>query len=210
MPWKAVLFDLDGTLLDGFAPITYALNKTLIEFGLEPMDEVAIQRHTGRGECSMISLFGDRREEAGKRFLEFHDEKLFDVTPMAEATEMLEMLHQQGLKLAIVTSKSQIRADQQLAHLGWTDYFGSIIGLTPQRRQKPDPHTIYLACEALQVSPEHALMIGDGIADMKAAVNASTTAVGVCHSFTSDELIEAGAMLAFADLPAIRQWMLKL
>lgn len=206
-PFKGILFDLDGTLIDAFKPICYALNKTLIEFGLEPMSDKDIQRHTGRGECSMISLFGGHREQAAQRFLEFHDEKLFDIEPMPYAFELLQALHGAGVPMAIVTSKSQVRADQQLEHLGWHHLFSTIIGLTPERKQKPDPHTILLACEEMELEPENVLMIGDGTADMKAAVRAQASAVGLTHAFSADELSEAGALAAFSHLQDIHHWL---
>lgn len=207
LPWKAVLFDLDGTLIDAFSPIVYALNKTLLKLGREPMSKEAIYRHTGRGECSMVSLFGEQRELALQHFLTFHDERLYDISAMQGAENLLQALHQAAIPIAIVTSKSQIRAEQQLEFLGWHHYFSAIIGMTPERKQKPDPHTVCLACDALTVDSTQALMIGDGTADMKAAKHANATAIGICHSFSPQELDDAGADYHFATIGDVHAWL---
>lgn len=204
---KAVLLDMDGTLVNAFGPIVYALNRTLDEFGMERMSDVEIRRHTGRGECSMISLFGEHREAAAKRFLEFHDEHLFDLTPINGAEPLLAWLKKKGIPTGIVTSKSQIRADKQLAHLGWSDNIQVVIGLCEGRRQKPDPHTILLACESLDIQAAHAVMVGDGTADMKSAARAGAIPIGVSDDFSEGELREAGAQYCFQTLPSLHQWL---
>jgi len=204
---RAVLLDMDGTLVDAFRPIITALNKTLTDFGLGQMTDAEVIRHTGRGECSMISLFGEQREAAAARFLEYHDENLFDVKPMQGAVELLDWLAEQGIASAIVTSKSQVRADKQLEFLGWTGKLGAVIGLCDGRQQKPDPHTVYLACEALGVRPEDSIMIGDGTADIKSALRAGSLPIGLIHSFTAAELSEVGAAYCFASLPEVQAWL---
>jgi len=206
-PVRAVLLDMDGTLVDAFRPIIIALNHTLSDFGLAQMSDAEVIRHTGRGECSMISLFGDHREAAAARFLEYHDEHLFDVKPMPGAIELLDWLAAQGIASAIVTSKSQVRADKQLDFLGWGDKLGVVIGLCEGRKQKPDPHTVHLACEALGVRAEQGIMIGDGTADIKAAQRAGAMPIGLTHSFTADELSEAGAAQCFASLTEVQSWL---
>ncbi len=204
---RAVLLDLDGTLIDAFGPIVYALNRTLKEFGLAQMSAVEVRRHTGRGECSMISLFGDHREKAARRFLEFHDERLFDVRPMEGAEALLQWLGDNRVPVGIVTSKSQARAETQLRFLGWREKVQAIIGMCEGRRQKPDPHTLLLACDALGVPPAGAAMIGDGTADMKAAHRAGALPLGLCHDFSEEELRAAGAAHCFDAIPTLLQWL---
>jgi len=204
---RAVLLDMDGTLVDAFRPIITALNQTLADFGLPQMSDEAVRRHTGHGECSMISLFGEQREAAGAHFLKYHDENLFDVKPMEGAVELLDWLAEHGIATAIVTSKSQMRADKQLEFLGWSDKLDAVIGLCEGRRQKPDPHTVQLACEALGVLPDESIMIGDGTADIKSALRAGSLPIGLTHSFTAAELNEVGAVHCFASLPEVQAWL---
>ena len=204
---RAILFDMDGTLVDAFVPIVYALNRTLAALGLTEMNEADIRRHTGRGEASIRTLFGDRFDEAVHLYLQFHDERMYELTPMPGAKAMLQWAKTAGLSVAIVTSKSQSRAELQLTHLEWTPWIDYVIGLTEGRAQKPDPHTLHLACECMGINPAEAVMIGDGTADMQAAVRAGCTALGLAHAFTCTELEAAGASRCFTSLTEARLWL---
>jgi len=205
---QAVLLDMDGTIVDAFPPIIRALNQTFAEFGLPQMRAEEVKRHTGKGDCSMIALFGERRDEAAARFLEIHDEDYLDnIKPLAGAEKLFRWLQSQGMPTAIVTSKSQIRADAQLEVLGWAGYFDVVIGKIDGRPEKPDPGPILLACEQLAVAPENTIMIGDGIADMKSAIRAGSRAVGMRDAFSAEELTGAGASHCFDSLTEVHAWL---
>jgi len=205
---KAVLLDMDGTIVDAFPPIIRALNQTFVEYGLPQMTAQEVKRHTGRGDCSMISLFGDKREEAGIRFLEIHDEDyLQHITPLPGAETLFQWLREIDMPCAIVTSKSQLRAEAQLEKLGWSGYVGAVIGKIKDRPEKPDPTPVLLACEALGIHATQTVMIGDGIADMKAGSRAGSTPIGLCDGFSAEELTEAGAAHCFDSLVQVHGWL---
>ncbi len=204
---RAVFFDMDGTIVDGFSPILYGLNKALEMLGKPAMTQEEVVRHTGKGEGSIVTLFGERREEALAFFHKHHDEYIREVKALEGASELLQWLHERQIPVAIVTSKSQVRAEIQLEHLGWMPYISAIVGLLEGRRQKPDPHTLHLACEALHVDPTDAIMVGDGTADMKAAIGAGSFPVGLAGGFSSDELQEAGAAICFDNLKDVHTWL---
>ncbi len=205
---EAVLFDMDGTIVDAFPPIIRALNQTFIEFDLPTMSDIDIKRHTGKGDCSMIALFGDRKEEAGIRFLEIHDEDYLDhINPLTGAVALFNWLKEREIPIAIVTSKSQIRAEAQLDALGWSHYFDTVIGKIAGRAEKPDPTPVLLACKELSVAAGSCIMIGDGLADMKAATRAGSRALGICDGFSADELTEVGASHCFNSLIEVHSWL---
>jgi len=205
---QAILLDMDGTLVDAFAPIVRAMNQTLQEFGLAQMSDADIRRHTGKGDCSMTALFGAQKEPAGKRFLEIHDEDYFTgIFPLTGADELLNWLQEKHIPVAIVTSKGQHRAEEQLAHLGWSDKVHTVVGKLDGRANKPDPESLFIACHALHTRPENTVMVGDGIADMKAAKRAGSAAIGITVSFSSDELNEAGATQNFSTLIEVHTWL---
>jgi len=207
---EGVLFDMDGTIVDAFPPIIRALNQTFVEFGLATMSDVDIKRHTGKGDCSMTALFGERKEAAGIRFLEIHDEDYLQrITPLDGAESLFQYLIAKNIPIGIVTSKSQIRAEAQLDVLGWSDYFGTVIGKLHGRPEKPDPAPVLLACEQLGISPASTVMLGDGLADMKAATRAGCRALGFCDAFTTDELTEVGAAMCFDSLTEVETWLKK-
>ncbi|HKI61474.1 MAG TPA: HAD family hydrolase [Mariprofundaceae bacterium] len=205
---NAVLLDMDGTIVDAFPPIIRALNITFQEFGLPQMTPEQVKRHTGRGDCSMIELFGERRAEASVRFLEIHDEDyLQKIKPMPGAKDLLDWLDLQHIPCAIVTSKSQSRAEAQLEVLGWSSLVSLVVGKIDGRPEKPDPASLLLACETFDISPAQTVMVGDGVADMKAATRAGSRGLGLCDAFSEAELSDAGAITCFDSLPDVHTWI---
>jgi len=205
---KGVLLDMDGTIVDAFPPIIRALNQTFTEFGLPQMTAEEVKRHTGKGDCSMKALFGDRREEAAVRFLEIHDEDYLEqIKPLTGAETLFRWLQDKHIPTAIVTSKSQMRAEAQLDALNWTHYFDVVIGKMDGRPEKPDPGPVLLACEQLNIDPQQTVMLGDGIADMKSATRAGSRALGLCDAFSAEELTEVGALRCFDSLTEVHTWL---
>jgi phosphoglycolate phosphatase-like HAD superfamily hydrolase len=206
--YQGVMLDLDGTLIDAFKPIIAAMRQTLAEFGFAPMSDEAIKRHTGRGDCSMTALFGEKKDAAVQRFIEIHDlTYLQDIQVMQGAEALLDFLQHQGIPMAVVTSKGQHRAEAQIEMLGWHKYFVTIVGKLEGRASKPNPEPLLIACSTMQVKAEQTMMIGDGEADMKAAARAGCFAVGLTHSFSQDELKESGASICFQSLNEVYQWL---
>ncbi|EAU54149.1 HAD family hydrolase [Mariprofundus ferrooxydans] len=205
---NGVLLDMDGTLVDAFPPIIRALNQTFSEFGLPQMTAQEVKRHTGRGDCGMKALFGEHREAAGARFLEIHDEDYLQrITPLQGAETLLLWLQDNALPCAIVTSKSQSRAEAQLDILGWSDLVQAVIGKIEGRPEKPDPAPLWLACERLGITATECVMVGDGVADMQAATRAGSRALGLCDGFSATELTEAGADFCFDSLTGVHAWL---
>jgi HAD superfamily hydrolase (TIGR01549 family) len=205
---KGVLFDMDGTLVDAFLPIINALNRTLTEYGMATMAPEEIKRHTGRGDCGMKSLFGEHKERATVRFLELHDANYLKQIKTIEGAEaLLSWLRHKGVPAAIVTSKGQYRAEAQIELLGWQGYFQTIVGKIDGRAEKPSPEPVLMACETLALNPTEAIMIGDGVADMKAGSRAGVLAAGIVDSFSRKELEDSGASICFNSLIDVHEWL---
>jgi HAD superfamily hydrolase (TIGR01549 family) len=205
---KGVLFDMDGTLVDAFLPIINALNRTLTEYGMATMAPEEIKRHTGRGDCGMKSLFGEHKERATVRFLELHDANYLKQIKTIEGAEaLLSWLRHKGVPAAIVTSKGQYRAEAQIELLGWQGYFQTIVGKIDGRAEKPSPEPVLMACETLALNPADSIMIGDGIADMKAGSRAGVLAAGIVGSFSRKELEDSGASICFNSLIDVHEWL---
>jgi len=204
----AILLDMDGTLVDAFAPIIRAMQQTLKAFQLPALSETDIRRHTGKGDCSMKALFGDHQELATQHFYSVHDEDyLTGIRPLSGAEALLNDLQARKIPVAIVTSKGQHWAEDQLQYLGWLDKIDVIIGKLEGRASKPNPETIFLACDRLGVDASHTIMVGDGVADMKAANRADSYGIGLTASFSDKELREAGALLTFPTLVEVQRWL---
>ncbi|MDQ6977181.1 MAG: HAD family hydrolase [Ghiorsea sp.] len=206
--FKGVLLDLDGTLIDAFAPIIRAMRETLQHFELPEMSDDAIRRHTGRGDCSMTALFGDKKEQAAQYFIQVHDQTyLNDIQIMQGAETLMQWLQAKHIPMAVVTSKGQHRAEAQLEKLGWLPYFTCIIGKLEGRASKPSPEPLLLASEHMHVNIRDVVMVGDGEADMKAAYRAGCVGLGLTHSFSEEELLSVGASQCFTSLGDVVGWM---
>ncbi|MDQ6991251.1 MAG: HAD family hydrolase [Mariprofundaceae bacterium] len=204
----AVLLDMDGTVVDAFTPIVRAMQQTLKEFDLPILSEREIRRHTGQGDCSMKTLFGAHQEAASQRFIELHDEDyLTGLKPLLGAEAFFKDMQQQGMPVAIVTSKGQHRAEHQLQHLGWQPWIHTVVGKVKERANKPNPASLYVAAKAMGIDIHKTVMIGDGIADMKAAVRAESYGVGISASFSQEELQHVGASKVFANIPEVHTWL---
>jgi len=203
-----VLLDMDGTLVDAFKPIAVALNTILEEQGLPTMSLLQIRRHTGSGDGSLAPLFGDQWPAAHQRFLEIHDVLFLKyITPLPGSVRLLRWLTEHRIPAAIVTNKSQVRAEAQVARLGWNAMLRAVVGVEDGRPGKPDPAGVLEACRRLQVEGRRSLFIGDGTADMQAASRAGCTPVGLSTSFSATELENEGASYCFASLPEAHAWL---
>jgi pyrophosphatase PpaX len=177
----AVLFDLDGTLIDSIDLIVnsalYAFEKCghpapaaeewLADLGL-PLQAMFSRFITD--ESRMADLVAGYREYQ----LENHDRL---VRPYDEVSATLEALHARGLALAVVTSKVERLARRGLAHVGLDGFFDVVVGLESCTRHKPDPEPVQVALDRLGVRPEDAAFVGDSPHDMAAGRAAGVTTV---------------------------------
>jgi phosphoglycolate phosphatase len=195
-PLSAILFDLDGTLLDTVADIALALNRTLREFGHGELPESDVRRMIGRGSPILI----ERALAAQGRPLEAADqaamvERFFHhygeleesnedrARPYDGAVEALREVHEAGLRTAVVTNKQHRFAAALFKRLGLAAWVDVVVGGDTCARRKPDPQPLLFACETLKVPPTGALMVGDSVNDVQAARGAGIPVVCVSYGY---------------------------
>jgi phosphoglycolate phosphatase len=217
---SAVLFDLDGTLLDTVADIALALNRTLLEYGCSAMAEGDVRRMIGRGSPILIERAAaaqgrviDGRAQAAmvERFFHHYGEleelNEDSAQPYAGAAEALCALHDSGLSTAVVTNKQHRFADALLRRLNLHAWVDVVIGGDTCPRRKPDPQPLLFACESLHVSPAQALMVGDSVNDGQAARAAGIPIVCVTYGYNEGrdpQTLECDVLLdTLAELPAL-------
>jgi pyrophosphatase PpaX len=180
-PLTAVLFDLDGTLIDSIDLIVhsalYAFEKCghpaptaeewLADLGL-PLQ--AMFSRFMADESRIAELVAGYREYQ----LENHDRL---VRPYDEVAATLETLHAGGHALAVVTSKLEPLAQRGLAHVGLDGFFDVVVGLESCDRHKPDPEPVRIALDRLGARPEDAAFVGDSPHDMAAGRAAGVTTI---------------------------------
>jgi pyrophosphatase PpaX len=178
---RAVLFDLDGTLIDSIPLIVnsalYAFEKCghpaptteewLADLGL-PLRAMFSRFITD--ESRLAELVAGYREYQ----LEHHDRL---VRPYDEVASTLAALHARGHALAVVTSKIEALAQRGLAHVGLDGLFDVVVGLESCTRHKPDPEPVRVALDRLGARPNDAAFVGDSPHDMTAGRAAGVTTI---------------------------------
>lgn len=177
---KAILLDWDDTLVDNWASIHSAMNATLAALG-RPLWSLEQTRAEARRSLrnSFPEIFGPRWEEARELFYRhFAANHLQLLKIHAGAEGFLEAAAGAGLYLAVVSNKTGIFLREEAAHLGWSGFFGAIVGANDAAEDKPAPAPVKLALEAsgFAAGPE-VWFVGDGRVDMECARRATCAAV---------------------------------
>jgi phosphoglycolate phosphatase len=193
---QAVLFDLDGTLLDTAADISLALNRALAEQKLMSLPETQVRVLIGRGVPTLIARAIERLGAAGEssdprllleRF-HFHYQRIHELDEIQTRVYPgvmagLAALHALSLRLAVVTNKPKKAAVDLLTRLGLSQWINAVVGGDSGMYRKPHPQPLLTACEELEVRPAQALMVGDSLTDVLAARAAGLAVVCVPYGY---------------------------
>ncbi|EMT39283.1 HAD-superfamily hydrolase [Thermoanaerobacter thermohydrosulfuricus WC1] len=169
---KAVVFDLDGTLIDSKKDIAMAANKTLSELGLHTLPEDTIASFIGYGgELFIKRCIGekniDKFEEAFKKFKENYSELCIIHTSLFPGVEeVLEFLKKRKINIALATNKMISLSKKILKHLEVEKYFSIMLGPEDVTNRKPHPEIIEILLQNLNVRPEETLYVGDSEIDV--------------------------------------------
>jgi phosphoglycolate phosphatase len=176
----ALVFDLDGTLIDSRRDITTAINRMRAGYGLPPLSLEQVVRMVGEGARVLIEravggeLPASEIEPALRRYLAYYDEVLLDTTRAYEGVpEMLAELAG-AYPVALLSNKGEGPSRRILEGLGLASFFRLILGGDSLPSRKPDPAGLRLAAERLGVEPEELLLIGDTRIDALTARNAGS------------------------------------
>lgn len=202
MDFKAVIFDLDGTLLDTLEDIADAMNSVLGKHGC-PLHETDAYRHfVGDGVYRLVERVlpeVKRDDETVAEFVEAYREAYgknwnSKTRPYAGIPEMLEDLAARRLKLAVLSNKPDEFANRCVNEFLSRWSFHKVLGYREEIPQKPDPAGAFKIAESLHIQPGKILYLGDTSVDMKTAVAAGMYPVGALWGFRSfEELLGAGA-----------------
>ena len=185
-PPAAVLFDWDNTLVDTWKTIFYAINKTLVVFGLEAWGEdFALSNIQHSGREAFPKLFGDKAKEAQKFFYKIIEEDhLRGLNPMPDAEALLQLLTEKGIPLGVVSNKSSNFLRKEASHLGWEGYFSVLVGAGDALRDKPAADPLLLALQTLKIpASAEVWMVGDAPVDWDCAKAAGCQAIAIGDRF---------------------------
>lgn len=172
---QAVLFDLDGTLVDTAPDLGYALNLQRERHGLDFLPEEAIRPYASHGSRGLLEVgFGllptdTRFEEMRTEYLDLYTQVMTRQPLLFEGMEeTLQAIEQRGLDWGIVTNKPRRFTQPIVAHMGLDSRAAAVISGDDAPQPKPSPQTLLLACERMAINPQTVLYIGDAERDVQA------------------------------------------
>ena len=215
MPMKAILFDLDGTLLDTLVDLADAANRTLDRAGLPTHPVGAYRYFVGDGSRMLMTRAlpenhcdPARIDAYLARFKDDYGRNWKTATrPYPGIRDLLADLTRRDIPRAVVTNKPHRFAEECIHHFFPDTPFQVIRGQKDHRPRKPDPAPALEAANRMQVSPPECILVGDSDVDMTPAIAAGMVPVGVAWGFRSvEELVEAGASRIVSKPQDILKW----
>lgn len=207
MKYKAVIFDLDGTLLDTLEDLKNSVNYALGVCGYPSRTKDEVRSFVGNGiRKLMIRSVPDgendpKLEEAFSAFKEHYaGHCCVETCPYEGIMPMLEKMKSMGLKTAIVSNKADF-AVKELAADFFKDYISAAIGEREGVARKPSPDSVFAALSEIGEAAENAVYVGDSEVDIKTAVNAGMPCISVSWGFKGREFLEKNGASAIIDSP---------
>ncbi|WP_028870020.1 phosphoglycolate phosphatase [Psychromonas arctica] len=214
---KAILFDLDGTLIDSAPDLALAINHMLTSIGREPISATIIRSWVGNGASVLVQrglsgqaqiaddLDPDLLAKALAIFLEFYAQNLcIDTVTYPHVRSTLKILKAKDYQLAIVTNKPFDFIQPILDGLELNGLFELLIGGDTLEKRKPDPLPLHYSCEKLGVTVDQCVMIGDSKNDILAANAANMQSIGLSYGYNyGEDINEHNPDISFDDFADI-------
>jgi phosphoglycolate phosphatase len=210
----AVLFDWDNTLVDGWGVIADALNTALVAMGHQPWTlQETRERVKASARDSFPVMFGARWREAEKIFYDrFQSHHLEHLAAMPGAEALLANLAARGVYQGVVSNKRGSFLRKEAEHLGWSRFFGRVIGAGDAPRDKPAAEPVVMALEGGAMAPgPEVWFVGDTDLDMVCARDSGCVPVLVrAQAPRPGEFGEVGPVAHFSSCDELRQLFDKL
>ena len=178
----AIIFDLDGTLIDSVFDLAISVNHTLARLGSAERSVEEIRSFVGDGVQKLIARsLGDGdpelRDKGLRIFMQHYGAHLLDHTVLYDGVVDTLQALADDYRLAVLTNKSEGFTRKILHGLGVARYFVPIIGGDTLAVKKPDPAAIFLLAEEWNIPPARLLMVGDHVTDIQVGINAGCRTV---------------------------------
>lgn len=190
MSIEAVLFDLDGTLVDTAPDLVAVLNALLEEHGHAPMPYAIARNEVSNGALGLLRLgFGLEHDDAvlaelRTRFLDLYLERVcLNSRLFIELNKLIDVLVHMNCRWGIVTNKPQAMTEPLLEQLGIGQLPGSVVSGDRLPERKPHPAPLLLASEELGLPPARCVYIGDALRDVEAARAAGMPTIAATYGY---------------------------
>ena len=200
MPYKAVLFDMDGTVLDTLDDLADSVNYSLQHFALPEVSREQVARSLGNGaaylirHCVPAGTSEARCDEILAFYKPWYDAHCrIKTRPYDGIMPLMDRLRTAGIRQAIISNKPD-SAVQELAEVFFPGLMDVVVGDSPAVRRKPAPDTVLAAAEKMGIPLSACVYIGDTEVDVETARNAGMDCIAVTWGFrTQEQLLAAGA-----------------
>ncbi len=206
----ALIFDLDGTLVDSLPDITAAINEALRSERAEPMSLEGVKQRLGRGAASILAPalnesdpHAERVERAARVFVAYYRTHLVRHTQPREGVTQV-LAHFASTAKYVISNKPDPLPQEVLEALGLAHYFEAIFGGTSFPRKKPDPMPINYLLERHPWDKTRTVMVGDSPIDVQAAKAAGVVSCAVLGGYAPPEALEAASPdYLLPDIPSL-------
>lgn len=196
MKYKAVIFDMDGTILNTLEDLKNATNYSLRQFGMPERSLEEVRMFVGNGIRKLVERAvpaGTPEEKIAQVFdvfLEYYEIHSADNTsPYPGILELVEKLKKSGIKTAVSTNKADVPA-QELGREYFNGIFDLIVGQQDGLKVKPAPDSVNKILSILDIQKKDAIYIGDSDVDVQTAKNSGLDFIGVSWGFRGREFLE--------------------
>ena len=196
MKYKAVIFDMDGTILNTLEDLKNATNYSLRQFGMPERSLEEVRIFVGNGIRKLVERAvpaGTPKEKIDQIldvFLEYYEIHSADNTsPYPGILELVEKLKKSGIKTAVSTNKADVPA-QELGREYFNGIFDLIVGQQDGLKVKPAPDSVNKILSILDIQKKDAIYIGDSDVDVQTAKNSGLDFIGVSWGFRGREFLE--------------------
>ena len=204
-PGRAVLFDVDGTLVDTNYLHVMAWRRVFLEQGEPEITGARIHRLVGMGSDEMLeTLFGRSRPELKPERARHFAALKTEIRAFPRAGDLLRAVHDRGMRVVLATSAEKSDLEALLEAIDADDAIDAVTSAEEVENAKPSPDLFCVALEEAGTAPEATVVVGDTVWDVKAAARAGLPCVAVTSGGISrGELEAAGAVAVYEDVGAL-------
>lgn len=204
---KAVLFDLDGTLLDTLDDLTDGVNYVMQQYGEPLHSKEAVRSFVGNGVRNLMrkAVPGGEsnptfEEQLALNIEYYRNHNRNKTAPYEGILDLLKTLRDNGLFIAILSNKDEVAVKELCEHFFGEDY-DLALGNTKDRPRKPNPAIVEAALDEFDIAREEVLYVGDSETDAETASHAKVDALLVSWGFRGRDVLDACDCLAVIDKP---------